>query len=82
MAEPPTDADRRPLQRLQTVVDLIETPALARIYACTEREDSVTVGELVDELAIPQGTAYDYVQRLETVGLLRRIKGASVRVRR
>lgn len=60
----------RPLQQLQTVADLIETPTLARIYAHTEREGPVTVGELVDELGVPQGTAYDYVQRLETAGLL------------
>jgi hypothetical protein len=32
----------------------------------------VTVGELVDELEIPQGTAYDYVKRLEGAGLLER----------
>lgn len=66
----------RPLQQLQTVADLIETPALARIYAYTEREGPVTVGELVDELGIPQGTAYDYVQRLETAGLLTRTTDA------
>ena len=72
MAKSSTDADQRPLQRLQTVADLIETPALARIYAYAERGGSVTVGELVDELDVPQGTAYDYVQRLETAGLLRR----------
>jgi Sugar-specific transcriptional regulator TrmB. len=72
MAKSSTGRDR-PLQQLQTVADLIETPALARIYAHTERQGPVTVGELVDELDIPQGTAYDYVQRLETAGLLERV---------
>lgn len=66
----------RPLQQLQTVADLIETPALARIYAYTEREGPVTVGELVDELGVPQGTAYDYVERLETAGLIERTTDA------
>jgi len=63
----------RPLEQLQTVADLIETPALARIYTYTEREGPVTVGDLVDELGIPQGTAYDYVQRLEAADLLKQV---------
>jgi len=75
MAKSSTSRDR-PLQQLQTVADFIETPALARIYAYTEREGPVTVGELVDELGVPQGTAYDYVQRLETAGLLTRTTDA------
>jgi predicted transcriptional regulator len=75
MARSSTGRDR-PLQQLQTVADLIETPALARIYAHTEREGPVTVGSLVDELEIPQGTAYDYVRRLETAGLLKRVNDA------
>lgn len=75
MAESSAGRDR-PLQQLQTVADLIETPALARIYAYTEREGPVTVGELVTDLGVPQGTAYDYVQRLETAGLLTRTTDA------
>ena len=71
MAKSSTDRDQRPLQQLRTVADLIETPVLARIYAYAEREGPVTVRELVDELEIPQGTAYDYVQRLEGAGLLK-----------
>jgi predicted ArsR family transcriptional regulator len=71
MAKSSTDRDQRPLQQLRTVADLIETPVLARIYAYAEREGPVTVREFVDELEIPQGTAYDYVQRLEGAGLLK-----------
>jgi predicted ArsR family transcriptional regulator len=71
MARSSTDRNQRPLRQLRTIAGLIETPVLARIYAYAEREGPVTVGELVDELEIPQGTAYDYVQRLEGAGLLK-----------
>jgi hypothetical protein len=70
MAKSPVDQSPQPLQRLQTVAALIETPALARIYTHVERHGPVTVSELVEELGVPQGTAYDYVQRLEGADLL------------
>jgi len=59
-----------PIQQVRTVLDLLETPALARIYAYTLRRRSVTVPELVDALDVPQGTAYEYVRRLESADLL------------
>ena len=34
----------------------------------------MTVGTLVDDLGIPQGTAYDYVQKLETAGLVEKTR--------
>jgi hypothetical protein len=59
-----------PIQQLQTVANLLETPSLARIYAYILQHGPTTVSEIVDELEIPQGTAYDYVQNLEAVGLV------------
>jgi len=61
---------RLPIQQLQTVSDLLETPTLARLYAHILQHGPVTVSEIVDKLGIPQGTAYDYVQNLETAGLV------------
>jgi len=72
MAGSPAGADRPPLRQLRTVADLIETPTLARIYAYAEREGPVTVADVVENLDVPQGTAYDYVERLEAAGLLER----------
>lgn len=70
MAHSPPRPGQPPIQQLQTVVDLLETPALARLYAHILQDGPVTVSEIVDELDIPQGTAYDYVQNLETAGLV------------
>lgn len=69
MAESPRRPRQAPIRQLQTVVDLLETPALARMYAHILQHGPVTVSEMVDELDVPQGTAYDYVQKLEAVGL-------------
>jgi len=70
MAQSPPRSGQPPIQQLQTVVDLLETPALARIYAHVLQGGLVTVAEIVDELDISQGTAYDYVQKLEAVGIV------------
>jgi len=70
MAQSPPRSGRPPIQQLQTVVDLLETPSLARIYAHVLQDGPVTVANIVDELDIPQGTAYDYVQKLEAAGLV------------
>jgi len=70
MAHSPPRSGRPPIQQLQTVVDLLKTPALARLYAHILQHGPVTVSEMVEELDIPQGTAYDYVQNLETTGLV------------
>lgn len=74
MATSQPQSDRPPIQQLQTVVDLLETPALARIYAYVLQYDSVTVTDLVEDLEIPQGTAYDYVQKLETANLVEKAR--------
>lgn len=74
MAQSPFRSDRPPIQQLQTVADLLETPALARLYAYILQHGPVTVSETVDELDIPQGTAYDYVQNLEAAGLVEKTR--------
>ena len=70
MAHSPPRSGQPPIQQLQTVADLLETPVLARMYAYILQHDPVTVSEIIDELDVPQGTAYDYIQNLETVGLV------------
>jgi len=74
MAQSPPRSGRPPIQQLQTVADLLETPALARLYAHILQHGPVTVSEVLDELDIPQGTAYDYVQNLETAGLVEKTR--------
>lgn len=70
MAHAPPRAGDAPLRQFQIVSELLETPALARVYTHVNRAGPVTVGETVAETGVPQGTAYDYVERLETAGLL------------
>ncbi|MFC5973709.1 helix-turn-helix domain-containing protein [Halomarina salina] len=70
MAHSPSRSGRPPIQQLQTVADLLDSPALARLYAHILQYGPITVSEIVDTLDIPQGTAYDYVQNLETAGLV------------
>lgn len=74
MTQSPSRSGRPPIQQLQTVVDLLETPALARIYAHVMQDGPVTVADIVDDLDIPQGTAYDYVQKLETAGVVEKTR--------
>lgn len=74
MAQSTNHSSTPPIRQLQTIVELLETPALARIYAHVLQEGTTTVAELVNELDIPQGTAYDYVRKLEDVGLLTKIR--------
>jgi DNA-binding MarR family transcriptional regulator len=74
MAQSPSRSGQPPIRQLQTVADLLETPALARIYAHVMGNGPVTVAEIVDALDVPQGTAYDYVEKLETAGLVERTR--------
>lgn len=74
MAQSPSRSGQPPIQHLQTVVDLLETPALARIYAYLLQDGPVTVADIVAEVDIPQGTAYDYVQKLETAGFVEKTR--------
>lgn len=70
MAESPPRPEQGPLHQLEMVADLLETPPLARVYAHVLQHGPVTVSDLIETLGIPQGTAYDYVQRLETADLI------------
>jgi len=74
MAQSPPRSDQPPIQQLQTVVDLLENPTLARMYAHILRNGPVTVLEIVSELDIPQGTAYDYIQNLDTAALIKQTR--------
>jgi DNA-binding MarR family transcriptional regulator len=74
MAKSPAESGADPIRQLQAIVGLLETPALARIYARVLRDGPLTVGALVDDLDVPQGTAYDYVGRLEAAGLVTRVR--------
>jgi DNA-binding MarR family transcriptional regulator len=73
MAGSPARSERRPLEELQTVVDLLGKPTLARVYGFVLRDGPVTVTQVVETLDVPQGTAYDYVERLETARLVERV---------
>ena len=74
MAQSPPWSGRPPIQQLQTVVSLLETPVLARMYAHVLQDGPVTVANIVDELDIPQGTAYDYIQKLEAAGFVEKTR--------
>ena len=74
MAQSSSQSGRPPIQQLQTIADLLETPVLARLYAHILQHGPVTVSEIVDTLSIPQGTAYDYVQKLQTAGLVKKTR--------
>ena len=52
-----------------SVADLLEDAQLAQLYAYLARRDEATVQQLMDDLDIPQGTAYSYVNRLVEAGL-------------
>ncbi|MFW6046121.1 MAG: DUF7437 domain-containing protein [Natronomonas sp.] len=54
---------------LLSIADLLEEPQLAQLYAYLAREGESTVGEVMDALNLPQGTAYTYVNRLVDAGL-------------
>lgn len=73
MAQSPPRSGQPPIQQLQTVVDLLETPALARLYAHVLQDGPMTVADIVDELDIPQGTVYDYIQKLEAAGFVENV---------
>ena len=51
-------------------VDIIREPTLARIYTSVRRTGPKSVGDLIDELDIPERTAYDYVHKLDNAGFL------------
>jgi hypothetical protein len=74
MAQSPSRSGGPPIRQLQAVIDLLETPALARLYAHVLQHGPVTVPEIVDGTDVPQGTAYDYIENLETAGLVEKTR--------
>lgn len=73
MAKSPVESDHTPIKQLQTVANLFERPSMARIYADILDSGPATVSEVVESTGVPQGTVYDYVERLQTAGLIDRI---------
>lgn len=53
-----------------SVAELLENAQHAQLYAYLAKQDEATVQQLMDDLDIPQGTAYSYVNRLVEAGLL------------
>lgn len=74
MAKSPVDSGHTPIHQLRTVADLFDTPSMARIYAYVLEEGPTTVSDVVDSIDVPQGTAYDYVERLEAAGLIDQVR--------
>lgn len=70
MAQSQPTSSTPPIEQVRTLVELLETPSLARVYAYVRRDGPVTVADLIEHTDIPQGTAYDYVRKLESIGLL------------
>ncbi|AGB39337.1 winged helix-turn-helix domain-containing protein [Natronococcus occultus] len=70
MSQSTTPGGTLPLEHLRTLVDLLENPTLARIYTHVLENDGATVENLITDLDLPQGTAYDYVGKLEEAGLI------------
>ena len=65
-----TTPSEAPIEQLRMLVDLLENPTLARIYTYVLQTDGATVEDMITDLEIPQGTAYDYVRKLEDAGLV------------
>lgn len=74
MAKSSAQSGRPPLRQLQTIVDLLETPSLAQVYAYILRDGPTTVSTLITDLDVPQGTAYDYIHKLETADLVKKTR--------
>ena len=68
--EPETLAENAP--RLETVVELLNHPALARVYVYICYWGPVTPPEAMDALDLSKSTTYEYVDRLVNLGLVDR----------
>lgn len=65
--------DPNAVDRMVSVVDLLETPSLARIYTYLARsEDDPTTEEVIEALGIAQTTAYESLTHLVETGLAER----------
>lgn len=61
------------LGEMISLVEIIREPTLARLYTAVRRTGPKSVRDLVDELDIPERTAYDYVNKLNDAGFLQTI---------
>lgn len=69
----PEHAHGTALSEMVSLVDVIQKPTLARIYTAIRRTGPKSVGEIVEELNVPERTAYDYVYTLEDGGFLQSV---------
>jgi hypothetical protein len=58
--------------RLETVVELLNRPALARVYVYICYWGPVTPPEVMDALGLSKSTTYEYVDRMVDLGLVDR----------
>ena len=63
-------ADGDIIRDFLSVADLLEEPQLAQLYAYLAGENEATVQDVMDDLALAQGTAYSYVNRLVDAGVV------------
>lgn len=68
--EPETLAKNAP--RLETVVELLNRPALARVYVYICYWGPVAPPDVMDALDLSKSTTYEYVDRLVDLGLIER----------
>ncbi|WP_277543376.1 helix-turn-helix domain-containing protein [Haloarcula laminariae] len=66
------NAGRNPerITGIQAFTDLVDNVALAGLYTSIRIRGTATGPELVDEAAVSKKTVYDYLRRLERVGLI------------
>ncbi|MFB6283335.1 MAG: helix-turn-helix domain-containing protein [Halobacteria archaeon] len=55
---------------LLSIAELLEHPETARIYTYIDQHGEKTVEQIIDELQIPQGSAYSFVSNLTEQNLL------------
>lgn len=70
MAQTASRTDGEIVHDFLSVAELLEQPHLACIYTYLYREGDAPVAELMDALALSQGTAYTYVNQLTEAGVL------------
>jgi len=70
MSRTSNHADGDIVRDLLSIADLLEDPQLAQLYAYLAREAEATVPDVMDELDLAQGTAYNYVNRLVDAGVV------------
>jgi len=67
-------ADGDVVGEILSVADLLEEAPLAQLYAYLARDGEATVQECIDDLELPQGTAYTYINRLAEAGVVEMVR--------